>query len=52
MIVVITYLVARWIEKHHPQKQYNLIVKKGLNYVTKHAKDYQKLAEKYQTFVK
>jgi hypothetical protein len=34
-IAVITYLVAKWIEKHHPQKQYSLVVKKGLKFASK-----------------
>jgi hypothetical protein len=36
LILVITFLVAKWIEKHHPQKQYSLLVKKAFNYVRKH----------------
>ncbi len=31
------YLIAKWIEKHFPQKQYSLIVKKALNYAQKEA---------------
>ena len=34
-IIVLTYLIARWIERHHPDAMYKLIVKKGLNYVKK-----------------
>ena len=35
LIVVITYLIAKWIEKNHPEKQYSLVVKKGLNFAKK-----------------
>ena len=34
-IAIITFLVAKWIEKNYPQKQYSLIVKKALNYSLK-----------------
>ena len=33
--IVITYLVAKWIEKNYPQKQYSLVVKKGINFANK-----------------
>jgi len=35
VIAVITYLVAKWIEKYYPQKQYALVLKKAFNYVKK-----------------
>ena len=45
--LVLAYLVAKWIEKDHPQRQYSLVVKKGLNFVTKNAQNYEKLCEEY-----
>lgn len=36
--IAITYVVAKWIEKHHPGKQYALIVKKAFSFVKKSAK--------------
>ncbi len=35
------YLIAKWIEKNYPQKQYSLIVKKALNYSQKESKNYK-----------
>jgi hypothetical protein len=32
---VITFLILKWIEKHHPQKEYALIVKKASNWLKK-----------------
>ena len=49
---VITYLIAKWMSKHHPQKEYSLIVKKGINFATKHSNNIDKLVEKYAKFVK
>lgn len=40
MIALVTYLVAKWIEKHHPEKQYSLVIKKGLNFVRQHVDNY------------
>ena len=50
-MVLMTYLVAKWIEKHHPQKQYSLVIKKGLNFVTSHATDYQLLVQECQQYL-
>ena len=33
--IVITYLIINWIQKHHPEKQYALIVKKGRSWLKK-----------------
>ncbi len=33
--VVVSYVVAKWIEIHHPQKQYALIAKKAMSYAKK-----------------
>jgi hypothetical protein len=41
---VITYLIAKWIEKHHPEKQYSLVVKKGLNFARKNCGNFDKLS--------
>lgn len=38
--VIITYLIAKWIEKHHPEKQYSLVAKKGLNFAKKNTDDF------------
>ena len=48
MLVVITYLVAKWIEKKYPQKQYGLVVKKGLKFVDKNAENYGELTKEYR----
>ncbi len=34
-IAVITYLIAKWIEKNYPEKEYSLVAKKGLNFAKK-----------------
>jgi hypothetical protein len=41
--VVITYLISKWIEKHHPGAQYSLVVKKGLNYAKKNSESLEKM---------
>jgi hypothetical protein len=33
-----TYLIAKWIEKNHPEKQYTLLVKKAFSWIKKTAK--------------
>ena len=33
MIIVLTFLIVRWLEKHSYSRQYGLIIKKGLNYI-------------------
>lgn len=43
VILLITYLVCKWIEKNYPAKQYSLVVKKGLNFVTKNGEDLSNL---------
>ena len=32
---IISYAVAKWIEKHHPEKQYALIIKKAFSFIKK-----------------
>ena len=51
MLVIITYLVAKWIEKKYPQKQYGLVVKKGLKFVEKNAENYGELTKEYSQYV-
>jgi len=34
-IAIMTYLIAKWIEKNYPQKQYMLVIKKGINFAKK-----------------
>jgi hypothetical protein len=46
-VAVITYLVAKWIELNYPQKQYSLVVKKGLKYAAKFSQDYETLEAEY-----
>jgi hypothetical protein len=36
--IIISYAVAKWIEKHHPEKQYALIVKKSFSFIKKSLK--------------
>lgn len=50
LVLVITYLVAKWIEKHHPSKQYSLLVKKAFNYIKKQVGDVEKFALPYQQY--
>ena len=50
--VVITYLIARWIKKNYPQKEYSLIVRKGISYATNNSNNFEKLEEKYSELVK
>ena len=50
VVIVVTFLVSKWIEKNHPQKQYSLVVKKGLNYVTKNAENFEKVLEEYSQY--
>lgn len=33
--VIISYAVAKWIEKYHPEKQYALIIKKAYSFIKK-----------------
>ena len=33
LIAVVTFLVARWIEVFHPQKQYALLLKKAMKFI-------------------
>jgi hypothetical protein len=36
--VCCTYLIAKWIETTHPEKQYALLVKKAFSWIKKIAK--------------
>jgi hypothetical protein len=49
---VLTYLVAKWIEKNHPQKQYSLLVKKALNFVKKEIPNHEEFLKAYQDLIK
>jgi hypothetical protein len=33
--VIISYVVAKWIETHHPEKRYCLIIKKAYSFIKK-----------------
>ena len=37
-VVIITYLVAKWIEKYYPESQYSLLVKKGFSFIKKQSR--------------
>jgi hypothetical protein len=50
-IAVLTYLVAKWIEKNHPQKQYSLLIKKALNFVKKEIPDHEEFLKAYQAIL-
>ena len=39
MEVIITYFMIAWIEKHHSQNQYSLIVKKARSWLKKVMED-------------
>ena len=36
--LIISYVVAKWIEKHNPEKQYALIIKKAYSFIKKSLK--------------
>jgi hypothetical protein len=46
------YLIGKWIEKNHPQKQYSLIVKKALGYARKEAANFQDYSALFDKYVK
>ena len=52
LIVVVTYLISKWVEKHHPETQYSLVSKKGLNFVKKHADNFEQLSGLYDKYLK
>ena len=33
--IVITYMIAKWLETNHPDKEYILLIKKAMNWVKK-----------------
>ena len=39
LIAVVTFLVMRWIEVFHPQKQYALLLKKAMKFIGREVKD-------------
>lgn len=45
------YLIAKWIEKNFPQKQYTLIVKKAYGYARKDT-DFPNFSASYDLYVK
>ena len=49
---VITYLIAKWIERHYSQKEFCLIAKKGIHFVINNSRNYSKLVDKYSQYVK
>lgn len=49
-MLIVTYLVAKWIEKHCPGNQYSLLVKKALKYIEKNG-DLKKISESYGKYV-
>lgn len=48
---ILAYLVAMWIVKNYPQKQYSLVIKKTLNY-SKKSKEYEKIVQEYEMYGK
>ncbi len=38
-IIIITKLVILWMQKHHPEKQYALIIKKATSWLNKSIKE-------------
>ncbi len=50
-VAVLTYLVAKWIEKNHPQKQYSLLIKKALNFVKKEIPNHEEFLKAYQALL-
>ena len=47
-MVVVTYLLARWIENNLNGKKYSLITKKALKFVEENGINTKKLEEKYK----
>jgi hypothetical protein len=52
MVAVLTYLIAKWIEKHYPQKQYSLIVKKAFSYTKKEGYKFEEYSLLYDKYIK
>jgi hypothetical protein len=46
------YLIAKWIEKNHPQKQYILIIKKAIGYARKEAATFQDYPALFDQYIK
>ena len=51
VVIGITYLIAGWIEKHHPEKQFSLVAKKGRKYVERYGQNKQRLAQLYDKYI-
>ena len=51
MVAVLTYLVVKWIEKNHPQKQYHLLIKKTLSFVKKEIPNHEEFLKAYQALL-
>ena len=50
-MVVVTYLLARWIQKNLSGKKYCLITKKALKFVEENGVDTKELEEKYKEYL-
>lgn len=51
-LAILTFLVAKWIEKHHPEIEYSLLVKKALNWSKKNAANIKSYSTTYGVYVK
>lgn len=45
------YLLAKWIEKNHPQKQYSLIVKKAISFASKGTDQFKQFSLLFDQYV-
>lgn len=47
----VAYLLAKWIEKHHPQKQYSLIIKKAISFASKDADQFKQFPSLFDQYI-
>lgn len=51
VVIGITYLICKWIERHYPEKQYSLVVKKGYNFIKKQGQNLEVLSKLYEEVI-
>jgi hypothetical protein len=52
LTAVITYLIAKWIQKHSPGTQYSLIIKKALSFAKANASNFEQFPQLYDKHLK
>ena len=52
IIEVVTYLIAIWIQKENPEKQFSLVAKKGIKFVEKSKVDLNRIKRTYEKYLK